>query len=167
MPMRRGAGVTRAYFAYGSNMNPARVAARGLIFESAAGARLAGFALRFDKQSRDHVGKGHANLVWDPAGVVEGVLYRFAHGDEIVKMDRYERAPINYSREVVLVEADGRLTPAWTYFANPAVIVPGLLPERAYLEHLLAGAAYLSAPYLERLRGWPCVDGPCVDGPAG
>lgn len=156
----RGAGATQAYFAYGSNMNPARVAARGLLVESVVGARLAGFALRFDKQSRDHVGRGHANIVWDPAGVVEGVLYRLAHVDEIVKMDRFERTPVNYSRDVVLVETDHGPTPAWTYFANPAVLVPGLLPERAYLEHLLAGAAYLSTPYLARLRVWPCVDEP-------
>jgi cation transport regulator ChaC len=155
-----GPGGVCCYFAYGSNMNPARVAARGLRFGHVEAARLAGYALRFEKHSKDHVGTGHANIAWDRAGVVEGVLFWLSAADEIRKMDRFERAPINYSREVVVVETAEARVAAWTYFANPAVLMAGLRPQRAYLEHLLAGAAYLSPSYAERLRGWPCAGEP-------
>ena len=146
------------YFAYGSNMNPARVADRGLRVRNAVGAVLDGVTLRFDKQSRDHAGNGHANLVYAPAERVEGVLYALADTDQIARMDRFENAPINYSRERVVVRtARGELT-AWTYFANRAVIVPGLKPTRGYLNHLLAGSAYLSADYHAWLCAVECAD---------
>jgi len=146
------------YFAYGSNMNPARVAARGLAFTAVEGARLVGFTLQFHKHSRDHAGVGHASIALAPDQWVEGVLFTLAGPDEIVRMDHFERTPVNYSREVVVVETGQGTAPAWTYFANPAVLKPGLRPPRAYLEHLLAGAQYLSAGYLDRLRNWPCAD---------
>jgi len=146
------------YFAYGSNMDPQRVAARGLRFEHVCGAMLHGVALAFDKQSRAHHGSGHANLAFDRTAAVEGVLYQLRGADEIVHMDAVEAAPINYSRDVVMVSVAGRSVAAWTYFANAAVIHPGLRPQRAYLAHLLAGRPYLSQGYFDRLSQIQCVD---------
>ncbi len=147
------------YFAYGSNMNPRRVRERGLHVVNAEPARLEGFRLQFDKHAREHEGTGHANVVYAPGEVVEGVLYRLAGAAEIEKMDPFERAPINYSREVVEVAtAAGRIA-TWTYFANPAVRRPGLKPRRSYMNHLLAGGAFLSPEYLDRLRVWECIEG--------
>ena len=120
--------------------------------------RLRGFRLEFSKQSRDHVGSGHAHIAYDRNGRVEGVLYLLASASEIEKMDPFERAPINYSRDVVVVETVAGPEPAWTYFANPGVLAADLRPERAYLAHLLAGASYLSADYVARLRQWPCAE---------
>jgi cation transport regulator ChaC len=76
------------YFAYGSNMNPARVRDRGLPFEHVQGAVLPGVRLTFDKQSRDHPRSGHANLTLDADGCAEGVLYRLHDAADIVVMDR-------------------------------------------------------------------------------
>ncbi len=150
--------MVQRYFAYGSNMNPARVRARGLLVERAEGARLAGFRLQFDKTSRKHPDVGHANLVYAPDSFVEGVLYWLESPGEIAKMDPFESAPVNYSREVVqVVAASGSIT-TWTYFANPAVRREGLKPPRSYLEHLLAGEPFLSSGYLDRLRRWECVE---------
>ena len=73
-------------------------------------------------------------------------------------MDPFEAAPVNYSREVVIVAAAGEQVAAWTYFANTAVIRPALRPERSYLEHLLAGRDYLSEQYYEWLSRTACVD---------
>jgi len=150
--------VSRFYFAYGSNMNPARVAARGLRFDEIIGARLDGMSLAFDKQSREHPQSGHANLAFARGASVEGVLYMLRDDAEIERMDRFERAPINYSRDIVVVTTARKRVAAWTYFANPAVTRAGLRPERAYLEHLLAGQPYLSNAYFERLRSIRCVD---------
>ena len=140
------------YFAYGSNMNPARVAERGLAVVAVESAKLHGYCLRFDKVSRQHPTESHANVVWDRDGVVEGVLYTLASHAEIEKMDRFEATPVNYGREAVEVSTDSGVVSAWTYFANPAVRVEGLLPSDAYLSHLLAGASYLSADYLAFVR---------------
>ena len=164
------------YFAYGSNMNPDRVRDRGLAFEHACPAHLEGFALAFDKTSAAHPGLGHANIVYAPGRRVEGVLYWLAGLDEILRMDRFESTPVNYSREIIRVRvqashlpagpvADGVAdndgsfaVPTWTYVANPAVRRAGLLPPRSYLNHLLAGRPYLSPAYVDMLERWPCAE---------
>jgi len=144
------------YFAYGSNMNPDRARARGLAFDRAESAYLPGFGIAFHKRARDRDGVGRASLVFDRNDCVEGVLFHLTTPAAIQALDHHEGAPVHYSRDVVVVEAVGGRVPAWTYFANPAVLLPALKPDRAYLAHLLAGAPYLSPHYLERLRNWPC-----------
>ena len=116
------------YFAYGSNMNPDRVRTRGIRFSTAVPATYSGVRLAFDKASDKHPGVGHANVVYDPAGAVEGVLYELTSTEEIVKMDRFESTPVNYSREIVHVSTTQGDVPAWTYFANPGVRRAGLIP---------------------------------------
>jgi gamma-glutamylcyclotransferase (GGCT)/AIG2-like uncharacterized protein YtfP len=142
------------YFAYGSNMNPERVRGRGLPFRSARSATLHGYMLTFDKATRTDPGLGHAAIVYAPAARVEGVLYELAHHQAITAMDPFERAPINYTRDVVRVESAVGVLPAWTYFANPAACVTGLRPPRDYLAHLLAGRDYLSDEYYRWLESF-------------
>ncbi len=144
------------YFAYGSNMNPQRVRERGMRFTAATGASLRGFALAFDKTSARHPGVGHANVVFAPESVVEGVLYELHDATEIAKMDPFERTPINYSREIVTVHSAAGDMLTWTYFANPAVRRDGLQPPRSYLNHLLEGRPFLSEAYFLQLAAWQC-----------
>jgi gamma-glutamylcyclotransferase (GGCT)/AIG2-like uncharacterized protein YtfP len=153
-----GVGELARYFAYGSNMNPRRVRERGLQVVHAEAARLSGFRLAFDKHALQHAGAGHACFHYAPGGQVEGVLYWLAGVGEILKMDRFERAPVNYSREVVELQTGSGAVVAWTYVANPAVLRPGLRPPRSYLQHLLAGRAYLSPGYYAELAAWPCAE---------
>ena len=140
------------YFAYGSNMNPARVTQRGLHYHQVLGGTMAGVGLRFNKQAKDHPDCGHANLVYAPAEHSEGVLYELVDATMIARMDRFERTPVNYSRELIRVQSVLGTIQAWTYFANPAVIRGGLLPSRDYLNHLLAGQAFLSEAYYRKLQ---------------
>lgn len=100
------------YFAYGSNMNPARVRERGLRAEEVRGAALLDRKLVFDKVSRRHPGAAHANIVHAPGERVEGVLYRLSGAEEILKMDPFERAPWNYGRDVVFVHLSRQPNPA-------------------------------------------------------
>lgn len=147
------------YFAYGSNMNPQRVAERGLVTRAVRGAGIRGMQLTFDKSApAEGATVGHAALRFARDGLVEGVLYDLAGPSEILKMDAFERSPINYSRERVQVMAGTETVIAWTYFANAAVCRLGLRPTRAYLAHLLAGAPYLSAAYVDQLRATICAD---------
>lgn len=146
------------YFAYGSNMNRERVRERGLEVVAAEAAILRGYRLNFDKHAAAHEGSGHASVAVAPEDLVEGVLYFLRGPEEILKMDRFESAPVNYSREVAYVETASGVLATWTYFANPAVLRPGLRPPRSYLAHLLAGEPFLSPGYHARLAAWPCVE---------
>ena len=150
--------IVEHYFAYGSNMNPQRVGERGLEFDEVRPGRLANRRLVFDKLSRNHPHVAHANIVHAPGEFVEGVLYRLRPPDEILKMDPFERTPVYYGRDVVQVASEGQRISAWTYFANRALRREGLRPQRAYLEHLLAGRPYLSPEYYRWLQGQECAD---------
>ena len=152
--------VSRWYFAYGSNMNPDRVAQRGLAFRKVRHGWLPGFGLRFNKQSRDHPECGHANLVFAPGETAEGLLYELTDDRMILRMDPFERAPINYSRECIWVETRDEPIASWTYFANPAVLREGLAPSREYLDHLLVGQHYLSVGYFRQLAATPIARAP-------
>ena len=149
-------GESPYYFAYGSNMNPERMAVRGLRHVSAEGARLHGYELVFDKVSQAHPTSAHANIRVRPGAIVEGVLYHLGNLTAIEGLDRFERTPINYSRELFAVHTQaGEAIWTWTYVANPAVRGVSLAPEREYLDHLLAGRDFLSPAYgamLERVR---------------
>lgn len=143
------------YFAYGSNMNPARMQTRGLNFTEVLAGRLPGYGLCFNKRAHDRPGRAYANIRYQRDAVVEGVLYRLADENEIYKMDPFEGTPIFYSRErMPIITAQG-VQPAWVYIANPAMREEGLWPTRAYLQHLLAGCEFLSPAYWDALAAVP------------
>ncbi len=148
------------YFAYGSNMNPARMRARGLHFSTAEAAVLANFRLRFNKQSHCRPEVSYANIEPALGSRVEGVLYALEDSDAIGKMDHFEGTPVRYSRERLRIHTPGRGAAAsevaWVYLANPAYINNQLMPEQNYLAHLLAGEAFLSAEYLAWLHEHDC-----------
>ena len=146
------------YFAYGSNMNPARVRVRNLELEDVPiRATLTNYVLRFNKKSRKDPNAGHANIVPKFGVQVEGVLYPLRDAQEIEKMDPFESAPSHYRRELVFVRTDSRLVLAWTYIANPSVVDETLLPPKWYVEHLLAGAEFLSPKYIDKIRQVECL----------
>lgn len=144
------------YFAYGSNMNPARMAERGLAVVDAMPGRLNDMALRFNKKSRREPTWACANIAWCPGEVVEGVLYRLRDDSQILLMDPFEGAPRYYSRERFPVVTEQGTVYPWVYVANPAMIDNNLRPLRWYLDHLLAGREYLSPDYFARLQQVVC-----------
>lgn len=146
------------YFAYGSNMDAARVQHRQLRVSATRSGRLCGFGLRFNKRSRHNPSWACANIVYAPNEAVEGVLYQLQDHQEITRLDPHEGTPVYYSREYFLIETDRGVCPAWTYIANPAAIDNQLLPARWYLEHLLAGRAYLSDSYYSKLTATACLE---------
>jgi len=145
------------YFAYGSNMNPDRVRLRGMVFDHVMAGVLGDYALRFNKRSVKYPGAASANVVAHAGAVTEGVLYRLSHPDQILAMDPFEGYPVRYDRLVLPVRSGGGACAAWVYIANADHIAEGLLPARWYLDHLLAGSAYLSEPYVNRLRATECL----------
>ncbi|WP_339527093.1 gamma-glutamylcyclotransferase family protein [Pseudomonas sp. EA_35y_Pfl2_R111] len=144
------------YFAYGSNMNPARMQARGLTVLEVMQGRLPGYSLCFNKRAADRApGRAYANIRYQRDGLVEGVLYRLQCANEIRKLDHFEGTPIYYSRERLAVIAPHGVQPAWVYIANPAFREEGLLPSVDYLAHLLAGRELLSEAYWSTLSALP------------
>lgn len=151
------------YFAYGSNMNPDRMNDRGLKFDRILSGTLSGLGLAFNKRAADAPHRAYANVIHAPHDVVEGVLYELIHPSEILKMDPFEGAPRLYSREIFQVNTDEGLIPSWVYVANKSMISEGMMPERWYLEHLLAGRPYLSDEYFRRLSLTNCLDDTIAD----
>ena len=139
-------------------MNADRMIERGLRFSRALSGSLEHLALAFNKLAADAPHRSYANVVYARNQVVEGVLYQLDHVDEIYKMDPFEGAPRLYSREIYSVSTDEGMIPAWVYVANRAMIRDGMKPERWYLNHLLAGKAFLSDDYYQELQQVVCLD---------
>ena len=151
------------YFAYGSNMNPARLAdqrlkERAVRMGPRVGGRLDGWRLVFNKVARAPEGAAAGNIVEAPGEAVHGTLNRMPEAGLAV-LDIWEGvAGGHYKRRTVpVVRADtGETVEAVTYIALK--VGEGLKPTREYLSHLLAGRDLLPAEYWERLRRTETID---------
>lgn len=156
-----GGDVGCRYFAYGSNLDHARLVERvgPVDLARATSARLVGHRLEFSKRSR--TAGGAATVHPDPGGVVEGVLWTLTQR-QLRRLDEIEGVPDHYWRVRVGLEVSGPVggpaedtggaVAGWTYVAHPDRVVAGLRPTAAYLGHLLRGDRWLSGAYLDRLR---------------
>ena len=138
------------YFAYGSNMSSARLAARVPSARSQVIACLRDWRLAFDKPGRD--GTGKANLVSAAGRVVWGVAYTLDPAEWEV-LDRFEPG---YRRVGVRCERpDGTPLDAVTYVfgARDGGGRRDLAPSDEYLGYVIAGAQEhgLPAAYLESI----------------
>ncbi len=151
------------YFAYGSNMDAARLFDERLAPEGVArgeriGGRLDGWRLTFDKQARTPPGAGAGNIVPAPGDCVYGTLNALPpKGFDV--LDHYEGVQGGHYRRhtVPVVRADsGETVEAVTYVALK--VGEGLKPTRLYLGCLLAGRDLLPADYWERLAATSTLD---------
>ncbi len=132
------------YFAYGSNMNPARMTRRVGEFTIIGLGILDGYELVFNKKAKGKKGIGYANVEHVIGQKVEGVLYQF---DAIEKLDQYEGYPDHYDREMLTVLSDKGKMEAWVYKAKHHQVGQELLPSPDYLKHILKGKPFLSSDY--------------------
>lgn len=146
------------YFAYGSNMNPSRVEHRDMAFVDHVAGVLIDYQLCFNKQSQKYPGAASANVMRNQDGSNEGVLYRLQTPGEIERMDPYEGYPIHYDRVILPIRSSDGICKAWVYTTNAAYIAEGLQPAQWYLDHLLAGAPFLTSAYVAMLRRVECVE---------
>lgn len=152
------------YFAYGSNMDAARLIETRLKPEGVAvtariGGRLDGWRLTFNKVRMGAPASGAANICMAAGEQVHGTLNEMPEAGLVV-LDRYEGvATRQYQREIVkVVRADtGAAVEAMTYVALN-IGEDSLRPLRSYLGHLLAGRDFLPTDYCARLEGHPCAD---------
>ena len=147
------------YFAYGSNMDLARMADRDIVYDQASPGTLDGHALRFNKRSELLKGSAAANVIPARESQVEGVVYMLSDDRQIEKLDRFEGYPRGYRREhLQVILKSGVSLLAWVYLANPAFIDDTLKPRASYLAHLLSARPFLSDNYYKQLLQVPCDD---------
>ena len=139
------------YFAYGSNMNPARVRLRRMAIKGYTAGTLSGYRLAFNKRSTIIVGAASANIMVSATSLVEGVIYHLEDLNTIETMDPFEGYPIRYSRHIVPISTTDGVLDSWVYTANEDHVEEGLKPAKWYLDHLLAGKAFLSESYYSAL----------------
>ena len=131
------------YFAYGSNMLPARLLARCPSAKVVGRAGAKDHDLDFSKPGDD--GSGKATLFAQAGRTTPGVLYEIADAD-LASLDRAEGAGRGYVREVafrIACESDAECE-ATTYIAD--VRDQGLLPWDWYLALVVAGARVNGLP---------------------
>lgn len=140
-------GPALLYFAYGSNLHPARLDARLTAPQLVGTAVLEACTLRFNKRGRDGSGKG---TIAPAADCVHGVVYAL-HRDDKQRLDAIEGLGAGYDERVVDLPGYG---PAHTYVAARDALDDTLLPYDWYLTLVLAGARFhrFPAPYLARLE---------------
>jgi gamma-glutamylcyclotransferase len=140
------------YFAYGSNMDPARITKRIGRLPATQPGSLDGYELRFNKRSKAEPPRGYANIVPWGGSVVHGVMYD-VDADELLVIDRWEGVPGGHyvRQQLSIVIESGVCIDSIGYVACPDKQEEGLLPTRKYLNHLLAGRRWLPAAYFEWL----------------
>lgn len=127
-----------AYFAYGSNLSPARMRERVAGAASLGAARLPGFRLALDKRGAD--GSGKANLHESPGDAVWGALYALGPADWL-RLDGFEPG---YERIRVEVEWRGSRRAAWTYASRQ--LTPEPVPRAWYKRLIVEGARVQGLP---------------------
>lgn len=154
------------YFAYGSNLWPARLGERTPGARVVGRARLPHWRLHFHKRS-DVDGSGKAGIApsHESQSEVWGALYHLPP-EEIHALDRAEGLGIGYDKRQVEIRLDaGQSTSAFTYVARADAIDVRLRPFGWYHRFVLAGAALHELPgaYLETLRAVVADRDPDVD----
>lgn len=135
------------YFAYGSNMDRARLEARiGDVLRSGV-ARLDDHELRFNKRSKD--GTGKANVVQRIGSFVEGGVYEVSD-EQLAVLDKFEKG---YHRVTIAVSRNKAPEMMVTYIADAAEVDDSLTPSAEYLQFIRRGAEAfgLSRAYQETL----------------
>lgn len=138
------AALGELYFAYGSNMNPQRLEARGIPPRFVARAHSRGYILGFPRRMRD--GGGVAGMLRTREGIVEGALYLLSD-EQFDILDRYEDAPRSYFRTPLLITvaaspAEQPIVPRLCVITYEAVPGSPSAPTADYLEHMITGAKF-------------------------
>lgn len=139
------------YFAFGSNMLPARLQRRCPSAEVRTRATAPGYRVAFDKLSEDTSGK--ANLVSSDSGrAAIGVVYELSR-DDVGKLDAFEGPGYRRQDDFVVTCIDsGEQLATCTYVAREGK--PGLRPYDWYLALVLAGLIHhaIDPTYARQLR---------------
>ena len=161
--------LTPYYFAYGSNMDEARLKERLYNFGHIVLGKgvLKGYSLKFDKVDYALTfcgnlplkqGVGHANIAPDKNSVVEGVVFKlddlpFGRLDHRMGLDSGQ-----CYRKLKQIETEKGTIECWVYKAVPNRVKKGLKPTKEGLGHMLAAKKYFSKEYCNKLSKTVTID---------
>ena len=131
------------YFAYGSNLHPARLGARIPSSQLMGLAELQGYQLAFHKRGADLSAKCNAVCSGDQCHKLPGALFSMLASEKPI-LDAMEGA--GYAVTEVMVEYAGEQHQAFMYVAEAEYIDDSLLPFQWYKDFVLLGARFLSFP---------------------
>lgn len=156
--------MTFDYFAYGSNLHPARLAERTPSCRAIGAATLVGYTLRFHKRSKaagDMSGKCDAWATGRRDDVVHGAIYRI-HRRDLPALDAAEGNGRGYERVTIQAFSPGRRYDVQVYVAQPGWIDAALKPYDWYLEFVVRGAGHHGLPdaYRRGLARTPSMPDP-------
>ena len=140
-------------FAYGSNLCARRIAARVESLRLVGVGSIAGYALRFNKRSRDGSAKANAHHTGVVEDVVWGAVYGLDTSDK-KRLDGFEGLGRGYFESRIDVDlAEGLRTSACLYRANPVYTQEGIAPYEWYHRFCVQGAREhaLPAEYVEHI----------------
>ncbi len=151
--------MTFLYFAYGSNMLPARLLGR-CPSAKAVGLGLAReWNLEFSKASND--GSGKATLIAAPNSAIPGVIFKIDLAEQ-EQLDKHEGVGFGYRRDDTFA-VEGSTAPTSSYLDTS--LDHTLRPFDWYLATLIAGAELhgLDTAYVATLRGTRFVEDTDLD----
>ncbi len=140
------------YFAYGSNMDTARLRFRTPGCKVIGVSTLVGHELRFHKSSKDGSAKCDAFWTGNPTDVVVGVLYNIPVSQKSA-LDNAEGLGKGYDEATITVmTSDAKAVDAVTYFASDGTIDERLKPYQWYKDFVESGAREHDLPktYVQR-----------------
>ena len=143
------------YFAYGSNLHPARMRLRVPSARPLGCAVLTGHQLRFHKRSyKDGSAKCDAHYTGHSQDRIYGAVYSLAAAEKAA-LDTIEGPGYEIAERVVI--RDGRQQAVFLYRARPEAIATDLQPFDWYHALVVAGARHHGLPpaYIESLAEIP------------
>jgi gamma-glutamylcyclotransferase len=140
------------YFAYGSNLHPARLTERVEFASLVASAQVFGYQLKFHKLGQDDSAKCNLWHTGRSPDSVYGAIYTLASRHKPL-LDEFEGKGSGYDDCEILVPHDGKTLRCFTYLAQKAYIMDSLKPYDWYKQLVVRGAHYLDFPdyYLQKL----------------
>ena len=146
------------YFAYGSNMAPARIEDRLGPCPLLGAATLAGYELAFHKRGRDGSGKCDAYRTGGDS-LMYGAVFELTERQSNA-LDRFEGP--HYERQTIPLSLGGNEVEAFAYVALSHAIDTALRPYPWYLAFVLHGAEVNQLPkhYVEAIRRQPTIIDP-------
>ena len=151
------------YFAYGSNLHPARLEQRIGESKVTSVAYLRNATTRFNKIGLDGSGKCNLELMESSDDTVVGVIYRITKQQRQI-LDDWESQACGYKVIEVEPHANGNPLAAFTYVAIGESVNDAILPFDWYKALVLVGALYHGFPahYVGRLQQQESVSDPDV-----
>ena len=138
------------YFAYGSNLHPARFADRVPEAKVLGIGYLPGYELRFHKRGADGSGKANAFSTADAQHAVHGIIYEIPS----VRQQVLDQAEVGYDSRFLEVQSQTGSHRVFTYIAQQHMINERLLPFDWYKAYVTQGAGFhgLDRHYLELIH---------------